>query len=335
VCGKIRLGFLGVAHFHADSYARAARSLPNVDLIGVYEVDKVVGSRFASIHGINIFSNMDELLREVDAVIITAENSLHHEYAIRAVECGVNVLCEKPMTISLSDADDVVRAVNRSRVKFQMCYVMRYHTVTRVAKSLLEAGRIGRVLAMVGSNRVRRDLPVMRDWFVDRERAGGGAIMDHTVHLADLMRWYTNSEVEEVYTISGRNINQHISVEDNFSTTLQFENGILGHIDGSWAYSSGYYTWGDVAVEIVGSEGVLMIDAFRQSVYFIGDAGPDKRLVWHYYGCDADLEMVKSFVKCLVKDERPLADVYDGRQGVAVTLASYESIMLGRPVRPG
>ncbi len=335
MAGKVRLGFLGVAHFHADSYARAARSLPNTDLVGVYEEDRVLASRFADVHKIDLFSNLDDLLRKVDAVIITAENSLHHNYAIRAIEYGLNVLCEKPMTTSLTDADDVVRAVNRSGVKFQMCYVMRYHTVTRVAKSLLDEGRIGKVLAMVGSNRVRRDLPIARDWFVDKDRAGGGAIMDHTVHLSDLMRWYTGSEVEEVYTVSGRNINPNIGVEDNFSTTLRFENGTLGHIDGSWAYSSGYYTWGDVALEVIGSEGVLMIDAFKQNVYFIGDIGPAKGLTWQYYGCDADLEMVKSFMKCIVEDERPLATVYDGRQGVAVTLASYESARLGRPVRPG
>ena len=152
--------------------------------------------------------------------------------------------------------------------------------------------------------------------------------------MADLIRWYTKSEAAEVYTEIGRNVNPDIKVEDNFLTMLKMQNGAIGHIDGSWSYAAGLYTWGDVTMEILGTDGVILLDAFRQNVYYIGMDSPNDKLTWHYYGCDPDMEMVKSFVDCILNDKVPIATGFDGRQGVAITLASYESAKTGKIVKP-
>jgi predicted dehydrogenase len=258
------------------------------------------------------------------------ENVLHHEYVLKAAEMGKHILCEKPMAVSLKQADEIVKTVEKTGIKFQMCYVMRYHTVSTLVKELLADGRIGKLLAMNGTNKLNRALPLSRQWFTDRNMSGGGAVMDHTVHLSDLMRWYADSEIVEVYTVIGRNVNSDIDVEDNFLTIVRMENDVIGSIDGSWTYASGHYTWGDVTMELVGSDGVLVMDAFRQNIYYTGS----DKLSWHYYGCDPDTLMVEDFIRCIREDTRPKAGVYDGRQGVAVTIAAYESSRLGRPVKP-
>lgn len=333
---KVIFGFLGVAHFHSDSYGRAIKQLPNGEVVGVYEADEKLGKEYAKKFNIEYYDTPDKLLKrdDIDAVIITAENAKHYELAIKAAEAGKHILCEKPIAVTVEQADDMIRKARKAGVKFQTCFVMRYHSTSTLVKNLIEDGIIGKVLALVGTNKLNSSLPLLRDWFTQPELSGGGAVMDHTVHLADLIRWYTKSEAVEVYTEIGRNVNPRIKVEDNFLTTMQMENGAIGHIDGSWSYASGLYTWGDVTMEIIGTEGVIFLDAFRQNIYYIGMESPNNKLTWHYYGCDPDLEMVRSFIECILEDKEPIATGFDGRQGVAITLASYESAMLGKPVRP-
>ncbi len=186
---------------------------------------------------------------------------------------------------------------------------------------------------MVGVNKLSISTAVTRRWIATKSLSGGGAVMDHTVHLADLMRWYTGSEVVEVYAEIGKNVNRALRVEDNFITTVTFADGAIGHIDGSWAHASGYPTWGEVTLEIQGSKGMLYLDAFRQNVSYAGNAPPNDKLSWQYYGCDADRETVKGFVTSIDNDESPLASGNDGLQGIRITLASYESARTGRPVR--
>lgn len=329
-----KVGFLGVAHFHAESYAQSLRRLPNVEIAGVFDDDASLGKKFADDFGTQYYRDISSLLdRGLDAVVVTSENSKHYEHIIQALDRGLHILCEKPMTIRVEEAEDVVRRVEKKRVKFQMCYVMRYHTTSLLVKELVERKEIGKLVAMVGTNKLNRSLPLRRGWFTDPALSGGGAVMDHTVHLADLMRWYASDEVEEVYTEVGRNVNGALRVEDNFFTTVQFRSGVVGHIDGSWTYASGIYTWGDVTMELIGTEGVAFLDAFRQNVYFIGDREPQAKLSYVYYGCDADFAMVEDFKRCVEMDLEPRAGVRDGLEGVKITLASYESVQKGAPVK--
>jgi predicted dehydrogenase len=331
---KVRIGLLGVAHTHAEAYARSlVDSVPSAELVAVYDRDAPYGRDFAKRHGTLFKKNIDGLLSEVDAVIIASENVFHHSLAVRAARAGKHILCEKPIAVSLKDAEEVRREARKSGVKFQMCYVMRYHTVASVVKELIDEGRIGDILALVGVNKLNSSM-TSKGWFSDKRLSGGGAVMDHTVHLADMMRWYTGSEAKEVYCEIAKNINPRLSVEDAFLTTVTFENGVLGHIDGSWSYPAGYQTWGDVTLEVLGTKGMLFLDAFRQNIYFTGENRPDDRLTWHNYGCDPNTEMIKSFVDSILNDDEPLASADDGIRGLQITLAGYESHRRGRPVTP-
>lgn len=330
-----KVGFLGVAHFHADSYARALRKLPDTEIVGAFDDDTSLGKKFCEDFNTEYYRSASQLLdKELDAVIITSENFKHYECIIQALDKGLNILCEKPMTTNLRDAEDVVARVEKQKVVFQMCYVMRYHTVSSLVKELIDSGGVGKLISLVGTNKLNRSLPLLRRWFTDPRLSGGGAVMDHTVHLADLMRWYTGDEVDEVYTEIGKKVNNSLMVEDNFFTTIRFRGDVIGHIDGSWTYASGLYTWGDVRMEIVGTDGALFMDAFRQNVYYIGDRQPNDKLSWSYYGCDPDLAMITDFKKCVQENKQPRATVKDGYEGVRISLASYESSRRGAPVKP-
>jgi len=329
----VRVGILGVAHQHSEDYAKSvAEKVPNAKLIGVYERNESDGRQFAKRHGVAYQKNLGELLSQVDAVIIASENAFHHSLAVSAAKAGKHVLCEKPIALTLEQAKEMKREAGRSGVKFQMCYTMRYHTVVSVVKELIEDDSIGDILAFVGVNKLNADA-ISRRWFWDKRLSGGGAAMDHTVHLADVMRWYTGSEVRDVYCEIGKNLRPRSGVEQTFLTTVTFESGVLGHIDGSWVYPAGYPTWGDFSVEVLGSKGVLFLDAFKQNIYFTGANRPDDKLIWRNYGCDANTEMIRSFIDSIVHDKEPLASIDDGIRGLEITLASYESHAKGRVVR--
>jgi predicted dehydrogenase len=168
-------------------------------------------------------------------------------------------------------------------------------------------------------------------WFVDSNLSGGGTVMDHTVHLADLMRFYTDSEANQVYCEIGKNIRQNINVEDNFLTMINFENGTVATIDGSWSRPQNFHFWGDVTMEIIGTEGMVILDAFRQVLYQTSET--TKGLEWQFYASDTDKEMVKHFITCINEDLPPRASVKDGRQATEITIASYKSAKTHKPIK--
>jgi len=328
---KVGIGVISFAHLHGFSYIRCVAELPNAKLIAVADDDEARGRKMAEQYSVPFYNDYNELLKrdDIDGVIVTAENVKHAPIVVASAEAGKHILCEKPLATRLEDADDMLRAVKRAGVKLQTAYVMRYHTVTRFIKELLERGEIGKIVAMTGTNQIKWFL---YGWFFEPDLSGGGAVMDHTVHLADLMRWYTKSEVRTVYTEIGKNIHSDVKVEDNALTLVTFENGVIGSIDGSWSRPKPFYTWGGVAMEILGTEGIIQADAFRQNINVVESNPPNDRLEWHYWGCDTDKEMIKDFVDSILEDREPRASGFDGRQGVEITLAAYESAKKGAEV---
>jgi len=326
---RLKFAILSFAHLHAWSYARVLKELPETELVAVYDDDKSRLRKAAEAYGVrSLYVDYEELLKkeDIDAVIITSENARHAEMAIAAAEAGKHILCEKPIATTLKDADSMLMAAKRAGVKFQTAFVMRYHAATVQVKKLIEEGEIGKILAIISTNHGRYP----GGWFGDPELAGGGAVMDHTVHVADLMRWYTVDEVEEVYGVIGRKIRPELRVEDCALISLRFRTGIPASIDCSWSRPDNWPIWGDVYMGIYGSEGYILVDAFKTN---ISVASEGRSFTWHYYGPDADRDMIKDFVKVVLEDREPRASGFDGRQALEVALAVYESNRAGQPIK--
>jgi len=323
----VNFALCSFAHFHAYSYARAVKELENARLVAAFDDDETRGRDGAARCGVELRNDLDKLLArdDIDAVVVTSETVKHLEHVRRIAEAGKHVLCEKPIATTLRDADEMVRMVRRTGIMFQTAFVMRYHSNALLVKDLVDQGDIGRIVSMAGQNRLNRELPLGTPWFIKPELSGGGAIMDHTVHLADLMRWLTGSEASSVYTEVGRNVTEGLGVEDNFMTLVGMRDGSIGTIDGSWDKSKTYHTWGDVVMEIIGTEGMILLDSFRQNVDLFAQQPPMNRLTKQYYGCDADKEMIRDFIRCIQEGGQPRASVHDGRQALEITVASYIS----------
>jgi len=326
---KIKFGILSFAHIHAWNYAQVLKKLESAELVAIFDDDKERLARASSAYNVkDTYLNYHDLLKrdDIDAVIVTSENARHKEHVIAAAERNKHVIVEKPIATNLRDADEIISAAKKYGIKLQVAFVMRYHDASLHIKELIDKGDLGKILSIMSTNHGKYP----GGWFGDPDLAGGGAIMDHTVHVADLMRWYTGDEVEEVYAVTGLNIRNYLKVEDVGLISLKFKRGIIGSIDCSWSRPDTWPIWGDVYMAVYGSEGYAIVDAFISNVTLVKEGKP---LEWRYFGPDADLNMIEDFIKAIKEDREPRATGYDGRQALEIALAAYDSIRKGEIVK--
>jgi predicted dehydrogenase len=328
----MKIGIFSFAHMHAESYVRCVTALPDVELLGIADDDAARGAEFARRHATRFYPSYEALLADrPDGVIICAENARHRRLTELAAAAGAHVLCEKPLATTLADGQAMLAACERAGVILMTAFPMRFNAPVREVKALLDKGGLGQVYACNTTN--QGTMPGRsRPWFVDRELAGGGAMMDHTVHVADLLRWYLQSEVVEVYAQGNRIIHADtVTVDTGGLILMTFANGVFASLDCSWSRPLVHQTWGGVTLELVGEQGVITVDAFRQNITAHGDhVGKAQLLFW---GSDADMAMVAEFVAAIREGRRPAVTGYDGYKALEITLAAYRSAATGQPVR--
>ncbi len=322
----IRVALLSAAHVHAPSYARALIHLAGVELVAVWDDDTSRGDAFARQRNVPFVENLEGLLarQDLDAVVITSENVHHRALCEAACAAGKHVLCEKPLAVDKASAEAMIAAATAAGIVLATAFPMRHNGPARAAKRALDGGALGRVLAVRATN--HGALPP--GWFLDPELSGGGAVLDHTVHVADLLRWYLRDEPVEVYAEISHGLH-NLPVEDAALLTITFASGVVATLDPSWSRPPSFPTWGDVTMEIVGERGVLQLDAFAQKIVYNGTG--DRRTEWLDWGADADEALIGDFARAIREGGRPAADGRDGERALAVALAAYASARGGRP----
>ena len=145
-------------------------------------------------------------------------------------------------------------------------------------------------------------------------------MIDHTVHVADLLRVLLDSEVVNVQAQTGSNMYGE-SWEDTAMLTLEFENGVFATLDSSWSRPKGFKTWGDVTMIIVGDQGVIELDMFGQGLDIYQEK--HKTAGW---GSDLDEPLVADFMNCIKNDTAPPITGIDGLQAARVAIAGYASV---------
>ena len=320
---SVRVGIVSFAHVHAPQYAEVLATLHAADFVGVADDDSVRGRNAADRFGVRFFEDPQGLFKAVDAVVVCSENRKHPSDSIAALEGGVHVLCEKPISTTIEDARAMIRASEEAARHLRIAFPVRYLTAVSQAREVVQAGTIGRILAVNGTNRGR----IPGGWFLDPEAAGGGAVMDHTVHVADALRWILGAEARSVYAEVGTFFGGG-GVDDGAILTLEFEGGAIADgafatIDPSWSRGEGYPTWGDVAFRFTGSSGVLEVDPFaRHLTTFDHEA---KSTSWTHTGEDMNVLMLEDFLRGVAEDHPAGASGIDGLRALEIVLAAYRS----------
>lgn len=323
----VRLGFLGIAHMHALGYGDALYWLrPRVDKhVGVWDQDAARAGKFANSRRCVTYKGPEALLADVDAVIITSENARHAEYAEMAAQKGKHILCEKPIATSEEDGQRILKAVEASGIKFMTAFPCRYSPAFQKLRQRVEEGDIGDIAAVCATNRGRCPF----EWFVEKDKSGGGAMIDHVVHVADLLRVLLMSEPKRVMAQTGNNMYGK-DWEDTAMLTIEFESGVFASLDSSWSRPKSYKTWGDVTMNVVGEKGVIELDMFGQSIDLHQDATMQHMVAW--YGSDLDRALVSDFISCIEEDRAPAITAHDGLQAARVAFAGYRSAVAREPV---
>ncbi len=322
----IKVGFLSLAHMHAASYGRALHKRDDVELVGVYDPDRKRGEKGAEQMGTAYFARAEELLGQVDAAIVCSENSLHRKFTELAAQHGVHVLCEKPIATTLEDARAMIAACERAQVKLMIAYPVRYNTPVLRVKEMVERGAVGEVLAIRGTNHGR--LP--GGWFVEPELSGGGAVLDHTVHVIDLIRWIFQKEFVSVYAEVDSLLYDE-DIDDCGLLSLELEGGIFVTQDPSWSRPATYPTWGNVTLKIMGTAGIIHLDAFAQNFLVYNDR--ENRISEKSFTENMDAGLIADFIEMIKEDRPPSVTGDDGLKSLQVALAAYESARLQRPVQ--
>jgi predicted dehydrogenase len=328
----LRAAVMGVAHIpHAMSYTRCLVGRDDVELVGVYDADPELRERVATRFGVEAFDDPGALLsRGLDAVVVCSETIGHRELVELAAHHGVHVLCEKPIATTLVDARAMIDACAAGRVQLHTAFVCRFYPVVQQARAAIAAGKIGSVIGMVGGNRGVPPLPPQYpSWITDPERAGGGALLDHSVHVVDTMRHITgldvvrvNAEVDDRFWQAG--------VDDLAVLSLVFDGGAIASVDPSWSVTAANPWSYDFFLRVLGSEGALDLDDTRESLHVVTESG--LRLV--PFGVDIDAVMVDAFLDSIRAGELldPCADGDDGYRALEIALAGYQAATAGDSV---
>ncbi len=321
----LNIGFLGIAHMHGYSYIKQLQSLSGVKISGIYDRITQNAKKASNIFNIDVFEEPEKLVDNSDAIVVTSENSLHKEYSELAMNKGKHILCEKPIATTEEGARSMLKTARENNVIFQMAFPVRYAPSVQEAKKIIQSGKLGEIFSITATNHGR----MPGGWFVDKELSGGGAVMDHTVHVVDIIRWLLNSEITEVSAEYERLI-YDIPVEDCGVLMLKLSNDIFMSLDCSWSRPKAHPYWGDVTLYLVGTEGSLWLSAFDAKVKVYSNKNG---VIWENFGDNFDASLVKEFINSIKERREPLTTGRDGLEALKVALAAYKSKEINEPVK--
>lgn len=315
----MNVGIIGTRHVHADGLAAAAAAR-GATLVGACEPDPSARGAWTR----TPLLDRDELLERSDAVIVAGTNRERVDDTLAACAAGVPVLAEKPVA---ADADDLARLVEQADAGLVMVALpVRFAEAMQRARDAIRAGAIGSPIAARGTN--HGQFP--GGWFGSRAEAGGGALQDHVVHLSDGLCWLLDDVVTHVYARSAHVLHPENDVEDCGVVTIDFASGAFASIDSSWSRPASFPTWGDVWLEVVGTDGRLRIDPMATHLELFDDAAGKLRHVGY-----SDDDMTRTLVAQFLEFARTRpgsapVSLAEGIHASDVVQAAYASVASGQ-----
>lgn len=331
---RLKVAVLSFAHPHALDYVRILSQRSDVELLtsdpdGARSTDPAPrGAELAALLGVEYAAGYtDALAWRPDAVIVTSENARHRELVEAAAAAGAHVLCEKPLATTVRDGIAMLDAARSAGVMLMTAYPVRFAPSFQDARQGIRAGLVGDVLAIRATNNGK--LPIaQRGWFVDPELAGGGALVDHVVHCADLIDDLLGESPLTVRAASNRILHADAGVETGGLVTARYPSGVIATIDCSWSYPESANRWGGLTLEVIGTAGTVTVAPFDEHV----DGFDEQGAVWEAVHDDLDAAMIDEFLSAVRVGREPLTDGMAGLRTLRVVAAAQLSALSGEVV---
>ncbi|WP_026615324.1 Gfo/Idh/MocA family protein [Ensifer aridi] len=250
----IRWGLIGASTIAREWVIGAIRAAGG-EVTSVMSSSAERGEAYATENGIGkAVTNIEDLVgdADVDAVYISTTNELHHDQALAAIRAGKHVLCEKPLAMNLNDGCEMVLAACEAGVVLGTNHHLRNAATHRAMREAIAAGRIGRPIAARVFHAVYLP-PHLQGWRLDRPEAGGGVILDITVHDADTLRFVLDDDPIEAVAISHSAGMGKEGLEDGVMGVLRFRSGVIAQFHD--AFTTKY---AETGFEVHGTEGSLI-----------------------------------------------------------------------------
>lgn len=333
---KIRIGVIGLG-IMGEQYARIYRAHPLAEVTAICTRRRERLDEIGDKYGIQErYTDFAEMLvrAPIDAVCVATPDFAHYAPVKAAIEAGKHVLCEKPFTTDLREADELL-ALSRSQpqLKLQVAFNHRWLASYYHGFMQLRAGTIGRPLA--GYARKNDTIWVsteMIDW-----AARSTPIHFLGAHDIDLLRWFFASEPVEVHAYGVKDvlIARGIDTYDLIQAQVKFASGAFATIESAWIYPNTFPSIVDSFVEVVGSGGHLHFDRKRESIEMSTDKSftyPKVFLTSEVFGKlrGAFVECLSDFLDAIINDTEPKVTAFDGRQVTAVLDAVTRSLATGQ-----
>jgi len=324
----LRWGLIGTSTIAALHMIGAIRANGG-EVTAVMSASADRSATFAREHAIaRGVSGLDELLGadDLDAVYISTTNELHRDQVFAAAAAGKHVLCEKPLALTLGDARAMVARCHERGVVMGTNHHLRNAATHRAMREAIKAGRIGRPLFARVFHAVYLP-PNLQGWRIDKPQAGGGVILDITVHDADTLRFVLDDEPASVTAMTSQGGMGREGLEDGVMGVVRFASGVLAQFHD--AFTTRYATTG---FEVHGEDGSLigtdcMTQAPKGEVLLRTKDGAAPLAIAHE---NLYARSVRLFQEAVAGRGSPAATGEDGIKSLGVALATREAARTGR-----
>lgn len=319
-----------------------------LNIVAVCDVKEEAMENLLAKHGlekdasIKRYTDYKQMLAENEITLasIATESGIHAEIALYCIDRGVNVIIEKPMAMSIDDAEEIIRRSQEKNVKVSACHQNRFNVAVQQMRQALEAGRFGKLSH--GSIHVRWNRN--QDYYTQAPWRGtwaqdGGCLMNQCIHGIDLLRWMMGDEVEEVYGVTQQQFHDYLECEDIGMAVVKFKNGAVGTIEGTTnVYPKNLeetlYLFGENGTVKVGGTSTNNIDVWN----FADESDADlknkglKEETSNVYG-NGHTSLFADVMDAIEHDRKPYVDAVAGRNALEMILAIYQSAATGKPVK--
>lgn len=288
------------------------------------------------------YTDYKTMIREIkpELVSIATESGLHAEIALFCIGQGVNVIIEKPMAMSIADADDIIKLAEEKKVKVSACHQNRFNIAVQEMRRALEQGRFGKLSHGAIHVRWNRN----QDYYTQAPWRGtwaqdGGALMNQCIHGIDLLRWTFGGEIEEVYGQIRQQFHDYLEAEDVGMAVVKFKNGAIATIEGTTNVyphnlEETLYIFGEKGTVKIGGKSTNNIDVWD----FADETEEDyknkglEEVTSNVYG-NGHTSLFADVMDAIQNDRKPYVDAYAGRDALELVLAIYKSQKEGKAVK--
>ncbi len=338
--GKVRIGIVGAGwaanNVHAPCYMRD----PLVEIVAVSSRTREHARSFAERYGVKAwYTDYKEMLKreDIDIVDVCVPNYLHADVSIAALEAGKHVICEKPLAISVEQADEMIQAARRNGVELMYAENSLFAPALLRAKGIIDEGGIGRVLSVEAREAHSGS---HSKYAIERRYCGGGCLIHLGCHPVGVAIWLINKPVERVYAEIG-NLYHKIEVEDFAVMFMRFRDGEAATIHANYITKGGI----DDRVEIYGTEGIILanwvksdqVRVYSERGYSYAVEKASMTTGWANITVNDLWDMgyineLRYFVRCIAEGKKPFPNGEFGREVLKLIFAGYKSAEEKRPV---